>query len=118
MYNENNSSLINFFLPHVEHLKFINDFLINVQKKEINIDIRTDILIEISNLLVRDYVFDKDAKFETVSTYYGDIGKSIHEDLMTVWNYQIAFCGQVGKTSNRLEECYKILSQIEKRLYI
>jgi hypothetical protein len=118
IYTNNNSDLINFFLPHVRHLKFINDFLINVEKLQINTDIRTKILIEISNLLVRDYVFDNDGEFETSSMFYDDIGKSIYEDLMTVWNYQISFCGQIGGDSNKLDECDEILNKIEKTLYI
>jgi len=109
---------INFFSPHISHLKFINNFLINVEKLDIDINIITKILVELSDLLVRDYVYDEGQKFENDSMSFGDFGKEIYEDLMTVWNYQISFCGQVGVDSNKLNKCGEILNRLEKKLEI
>ena len=116
--NEKYQREINFFGPHISHLKFINIFLINVEKLDIDVDMRTKVLVELSDLLVRDYVYDEGQQFENDSMSFGDFGKEIYEDLMSVWNYQICFCGQVGSSADELGKGIQILNNLEYKLGI
>ncbi len=106
----------NLFYSHIAHMRFINIFLSNVKKLDIDIGLRTKILIELSDLLVHDYVYDEDGKFEKTALSFGEIGKEIYEELMTVWNYQISFCGQVGIDLDKLGQCFDILNRAEEKL--
>ncbi|MEI6042248.1 MAG: hypothetical protein WCQ00_01640 [bacterium] len=112
---ENQNIETSIFAPHVAHLRFITDFLTSVEKMKLDIELQKTILLNMSNLLARDYMANND--LENRSKALGVLGTEIHDMIMTIVNYQICFCDQVGGDALKLNECYGVLDDLSKKLY-
>jgi hypothetical protein len=112
---ENQNIETSIFAPHVAHLRFITDFLTDVEKMKLDIELQKAILRHMSGLLAKDYMANDD--LEDRAKALGVLGIEIHDKIMSVVNLQICFCDQVGGNAFRLNDCYGELDGLEKMLY-
>lgn len=112
---ENQNIETSIFAPHVAHLRFITDFLIAVEKMEIDIELQKAILLNLSGQLVGDYMANDD--LEDRAEALGVLGEEIHDIIMSVVGLQICFCDQVGSNALGLNECSAILDDLDKKLF-
>jgi hypothetical protein len=112
---ENQNIETSIFAPHVAHLRFITDFLTEVEKMKLDIELQKTILRHMSGLLVKDYMANDD--LEIKSRKLGVIGEEMYQMIIGIVGDQVCFCDQVGSDSSTLNDCYMTLDSLDKKLF-
>jgi hypothetical protein len=112
---ENQNIETSIFAPHVAHLRFITDFLTEIEKMKLDIELQKAILRHMSGLLVKDYMANDD--LEIRSRKLGVLGEEIYDMIIGAVGDQVCFCDQVGSDPLTLKDCYEVLDDLDKKLF-
>ena len=112
---ENQNIETSIFAPHAAHLRFITDFLTDVEKMNLDIELQKSILRHMSGLLVKDYMANDD--LEDRAKKLGVLGEEIYSLIIGIVGDQVCFCDQVGSDSTTLKDCYATLDALDKMLF-
>jgi hypothetical protein len=103
------------FAPHAAHLRFITDFLTDVEKMKLDIELQKSILGSMSSLLAGDYMGNDDLKNR--ARELGVVGDEIYDIIIGIVGDQLSFCDHVGSDAFTLKDCYKTLDSLDKMLF-